>query len=229
MSDMPTPAGALAVDSHEEGRELHVTVVSPTRLAIAKYKPALRERIEAALRSEGDTIAALCANSPHAQGPTLIALADIESLEWFSDEEWLTIHHYDPDKFESRETLARTSGVDARARVIEAMREVLGEFEYHERAASAWHTGSKQIIGIGLTVLLFFGGGLAKHFEGDHEGRVQVRRGWKMLFAKFANAVGEIGLYAIGCGLIVALLLWWRLACKNPPVRSVAFPPKKKR
>ncbi|MEQ8638904.1 hypothetical protein [Gimesia maris] len=215
------PAQLRTLDHFVDDKWYKITVITDSDIIIAATKTGKQQAILAALDAGEDPVAVLKKNSPLGQGPKIVALRDIDALEWYSDAATLKAHYTVNGKSKKAETTL--SSMPMRDVIRDVVQQLIGPCEQMDAPASIWYIGMGPLTFSGIALLVF---GIPGIIGLVNPGPVDVdrvsRRG--RLLARIYNLIGPVGLLALGAAIISGLLIWWYISCKTPPVRTIARP-----
>lgn len=218
----PHPKTFTLMDYHVDNGWFHITVVTPTVVVVAATSPPSKgQTILQSLNAGSDPIEILKANSPFGQGPRIVPLADLESIEWHADDQELYLRYADANKGKSRRVRTTMSASAARRQLIDTILGATGACEQSEVPASIWHIGITPLIISGFAIVLFGIPAIAGFIDPRPVNGDRMSGRGAALKALF-NAVGPVGMALIGAGIITLMMIWWAISCRKPPIKHIA-------
>ena len=208
------------LDEFNDDTWFRVAVLTDAELMFAVLKKNRRETVLPALEAGEDPLQTLKASASLGQGPTAIPLEHVETLEWHADDETLTVGYSDPEKGKSRSASLNFSSGEAREGFVEEIRSDLGTCDERIEPASIWHVGVTQLIVSAFAMVICGGIAIAGYMDPKPVDMNKMRGGRKQALAALYNAVGPTGMLLIGIGITLAMVVWWYVACRNPPLRT---------
>ncbi len=215
----------LALDEHISNDWLVVNVVTQTEIMCVGLKVNQREEVLHLLGSGASPLQTLKKAAPLLQGPSVIRLSDIRGLEWHADNQELRCRYIDQNKGRERVLGLNLSGDTARKLFVSTIESVLGKFDEVEVPASIWHVGLSQLIYAAVAFTLSVSLAIAVHYDAGKgkpiQQPIQVRRRHQAL-AELLKWIGPAGILIIGGIIIAVLMVWWYVACRKRPVKTIA-------
>lgn len=220
--DEPTPNPVIALDEHIANDWFLIALVTNREYASVGLKPGKRLTVLEAFAEGDDPIETLKKHAPFGQPPRIVPLSSIEALEWHADDTELYVRYFDEKKQKSRRGRSQISTAGSRNHLIDKICGDVGECEITEEPASIWHVGLAQLIFSGIAILICWPIAIAGFLDPRPANVDGMRRGRAIALAALYNAVGPMGMFLIGLAIVTAMMVWWYIACRNPPVKSVA-------
>lgn len=218
-----SPSTSPFIDHHIIDGWFRVAVVSKSHFICVGLRTNMRDPILEALRSGADPVETLKSSAPLGQPPHIVPLGEITSVEWHSNDRELTVRYVDKTKNRTRRAKCELSGQEARMKTVNALEEMIGDFEHGEQRASIWHTGMQPLIFSAIAIALCGTLSIAGYVTPGPVDTSTMRSRDRGL-ANLLNWVGPTGMLLLGLGVVAAMMTWWFLACRKPPIKMVARP-----
>jgi len=220
MPDAQDGDSRFLLDEFTDDTWFRVAVLTDDEFVAGVLKKNRRDTVLGALERGDPPLQALQQSASLGQGPSAVRLEHVETLEWHADDNLLSVGYSDPEKNKSRSLSTEFSSSEMRAEFVEEIKSTLGTCEERSEPASIWHIGMTQLI-VSAFALLFCGGlAIAGWADPKPVDMNKMRAPRKQAIAALYNAVGPTGMAVIGLVVIAAMMVWWYLACRNPPLRT---------
>lgn len=223
MSDSSRPTSFVNLDQHAAEGWHTITVVTPREFIAGRISPISKgEMVLQSIQNGGDPAELIKKNSPMLQGPAVVPLESIDSMEWHEDDKALSVRYLDPKKQKLRSTGAEMSSAEARTRMIDSIVQLVGSSERSEVPASIWHVGVTSITLSVFAAAFFVLPGIVGLVSKEEVRPEKMSRAVAQMLGALMNAITPLGMIGLGLAVIAGLMVWWWILCKNPPTKHVA-------
>lgn len=220
MPDSQSGDSRFLLDEFTDDTWFRVAVLTDDEFIAGVLKKNRRDTVLGALERGDPPLQVIKESSSLGQGPSAVRLESIQTLEWHADDDFLLLEYSDFEKNKSRSISTQFSSGDVRAEFVEEIKSTLGTCEERSEAASIWHVGVTQLIVSGIALVVCGTLAIAGWADPKPVDMNKMRAPRKQALAALYNAVGPTGMAVIGVVTIAAMMVWWYLACRNPPLRT---------
>lgn len=214
-----------AIDVHVDDHWCYVTCVTDDRVAYACLKKSQHNNVRSTVESGGDLIELMNEVVPLGHRVKIVPLDRVDTIEWHADDADVVFKHWNEENTKLVRTSASLRDASSRAEIIQAVKEGVGvSFIESDAKASIWHVGITQLALSFFAILLFIVPGIVGLFSPgeiatESRGRYAAI---KEMIKELYNAVGPAGMLLIGVGICIAMMIWWYVAYRFPPKKTVA-------
>lgn len=220
MQDSQIGESRFLFDEFTEGTWFRVKVLTDDELISAVLDKSRRQFVMTALGKGAQPLRTLKDSTFLGLAPQIVSLKSVRSLEWHDDDNEFFVEYVDPANDRLRCLLTVFSTPDARARFVDEIKLTLGTWEERSQPASIWRVGSTQLVVSTFAILICGGLAIAGWVAPNLVNRNILRGPRNRALLALFNAVGPAGMVVIGFLITTAMMVWWYLACRNPPLKT---------
>lgn len=220
-----TDSFPVELDAHADGPWCYVTCVTNDRVAYACLKEAKKHRVRSIIESRGDLIGFMEKTVPLGHRVKIVPLDRLHAIEWHEDDTDVVFRHWNSERTKLKRVSVTLRDESSRQSIVEAAKQQAGvPFVESDAKPSIWHVGITQLFLSGFAILLFVIPGTAGLFD---PGEIDLQSSGlyaaqKEMMMELYNAVGPVGMLLIGLGVVLAMMIWWFIAYKFPPKKTIA-------
>jgi len=220
MPDSQSGDSRFLLDEFTDETWFRVAVLTDDEYVAGVLKKIRRETVLGALQRGEPPLHVIKASASLGQGPSAVRLEHVETLEWHADDNLLSVGYSDREKGKTRSLSTEFSSSEMRAEFVEEIKSTLGMCEERSEPASIWHIGMTQLIVSGIALVVCGSLAITGWADPKPVDMNKMRAPRKQALAALYNAVGPTGMAIIGVVTIAAMMIWWYLACRNPPLKT---------